>query len=141
MIQFRKLSLSEIKEYFESVKDDFESFKDEGHIKAFSKKLSEYADFEIYTNEENKIGGMIAFYMNNGNFVYLTFISVKKEFRSQKVFSRMLAALEKKANSENYPRIRLEVRKKNLLAREVYEHSGFVIIEKTDESLYMEKKI
>lgn len=141
MIQFRKLSLSEIKEYFESVKDDFESFKDEGHIKAFSKKLSEYADFEIYTNEENKIGGMIAFYMNNGNFVYLTFISVKKEFRSQKVFSRMLAALEKKANSKNYPRIRLEVRKKNLLAREVYEHSGFVIIEKTDESLYMEKKI
>lgn len=141
MIQFRKLSLSEIKEYFESVKDDFESFKDEGHLKAFSKKLSEYADFEIYTNEENKIGGMIAFYMNNGNFVYLTFVSVKKEFRSQKVFSRMLAALEKKANSENYPRIRLEVRKKNLLAREVYEHSGFVIIEKTDESLYMEKKI
>lgn len=141
MIQFRKLSLSEIKEYFESVKDDFESFKDEGHIKAFSKKLSEYADFEIYTNEENKIGGMIAFYMNNGNFVYLTFVSVKKEFRSQKVFSRMLAALEKKANSKNYPRIRLEVRKKNLLAREVYEHSGFVIIEKTDESLYMEKKI
>lgn len=141
MIQFRKLSLSEIKEYFESVKDDFESFKDEGHIKAFSKKLSEYADFEIYTNEENKIGGMIAFYMNNGNFVYLTFVSVKKEFLSQKVFSRMLAALEKKVNSENYPRIRLEVRKKNLLAREVYEHSGFVIIEKTDESLYMEKKI
>lgn len=96
MIQFRKLSLSEIKEYFESVKDDFESFKDEGHIKAFSKKLSEYADFEIYTNEENKIGGMIAFYMNNGNFVYLTFISVKKEFRSQKVFPECWLLWKKK---------------------------------------------
>lgn len=141
MTEMRKLSYSEVMNYFNRVQEDFSYLKDEEYKKSFAKKLSEYADFLVSIDEKQQIDGLIAFYMNNGEFCYLTFVSVDKTHRRKGVFSIMLKALEDKARNENYHLLRLEVNKKNLNAQNVYKHAGFTVIEETEKSLFMKKDL
>ena len=106
----------------------------------YSKKLADCADF-IVCRSMGQIAGVLAFYMNNGNFVYVTFVCVLKEFQRLSIFSNMLCQLESLAREKGYEKIRLEVAKENVSAQLVYLHKDFSIIEKGEKSFFLEKRI
>jgi ribosomal protein S18 acetylase RimI-like enzyme len=56
-------------------------------------------------------------------------LAVDAETRGQGLGSQLLAAVFEKARRENYCAVRLEVVNTNQRARELYERSGFVVVE------------
>lgn len=142
MIYLTPLHTQQIIEYFEQVKDDFVDFSDYDYIKNFATKLSNHALHICYKSKNNKSSknsGLISFYMNNGDFVYITFVSVQKDYRGKKVFSLMLNFLEQVMQKTGYSDLRLEVKKENLHAFNVYKKLGFKIFEQNENSYFMIK--
>lgn len=60
----------------------------------------------------------------NGDVWWIHSVYVKKEYRGQKVFSKMFRYVEERARSENIRGLRLYVDKTNLMAKEVYQKLG-----------------
>ncbi len=108
---------------------------------SFAAKLAEKAEFIVCRTSLKKITGLIAFYKNNGIFVYISFVCVLKSFQNNSIFSKMLLALELYAKENNYKRIQLEVASGNTIAQQVYQHKGFSLISKNSNSFHLEKNL
>ncbi len=141
MIQIKSLSQKEVKSFFERTTNDFNEFMDSGYVDTFSKKLSENAKFVVCYDENDEICGLIAFYMNNQKFAYLTHVSICSEQRGKGLFTKMLHFLENYAIDSCYKVIRLEVNKLNINAQNVYKKVGFSIVEESEKSWFMEKNL
>lgn len=107
---------------------------------AYSQKLADYANF-IVCRCSGQMAGILAFYMNNGLFAYVTFICTLKDFQGLSIFSGMLYKLECLSREKGYRKIRLEVACSNITAQQIYLHKGFSVVEKGDNTIFMEKKL
>ena len=134
-----KLNRNELDDFFSLAQEQYPFLFKKVDRFIFSQKLIANAEFIVCWSQEKKINGLIAFYQNNGEFTYITFVCVLKECRNKSVFSTMLQELELYAKKCGYKRIMLEVAIDNLLAQQVYRRKGFTVVEKKIESLYMEK--
>ena len=135
-----RLCEQDISCFFVKAQEQFPYLFNNLDISAFSKKLADYANF-IVCRCSGQMAGILAFYMNNGHFVYVTFVCTLKEFQRLSIFSNMLHKLENLAQEKGYEKIRLEVAKENHSAQQVYLHKDFSVVEQGDNSLFMEKWI
>ncbi|AEE16176.1 GNAT family N-acetyltransferase [Treponema brennaborense] len=135
------VSFDEVFEFVIQAKKHYPYLLEGVQIESFCKKISSLATFVTVRNESDKLIGLIAFYMNNSNFLYITLACVLKEYQGKKLFKKMFFLLETKAKCQNYPLVQLEVNKTNEKVKALYEHSGFIQILEKDESLIMQKKI
>ena len=108
---------------------------------AFAEKIAKNAEVIVCRTITEKIAGLMAFYKNNGVYVYITFVCVLKDYQKNSIFSKMLLMLEQYARGNDYKRIQLEVASDNIAAQKVYQHKGFFIIREENKSIFMEKNI
>lgn len=129
--------LTEFKDY-----DFLRVVKEEDERRAYSEKLSKYADaVAAYLNGE--VAGFMAEYTNNieSGCAYITFMAVKNDIGimgslvAMHMFSKMVAI----AKSKNLPKIRVEVNMDNLSSVAPLKTIGFKkVAEAFDNSIYME---
>lgn len=135
-----RLCEQDIFSFFAKAQEQFPYLFNNLDVSVFSKKLADYANF-IVCRCTGRVAGILAFYMNNGLFVYVTFVCTLKEFQRLSIFSNMLYKLEDLTREKGYEKIRLEVAKENNSAQQVYLHKGFSVVEQGEDSLFMEKWI
>lgn len=119
------------------------SSKENFDIKEYAKKIYDNAiTFEAY--DGNVLVGLIAayFHKEEENFVYLTSVSVKKEFQNMGIAFRLLHQCVLKAEIEDLAEINLIAHKDNCKAISLYKKFGFEIIEEYYNSgIAMQKKL
>lgn len=87
---------------------------------------------------------IIAGYFNDMTFqtAYLSMLAVAKEYQGKKLASSLLSEFEDYAIQNGMAYVKLEVRKHNTAAQNLYRKSGYEIIDEASEtSLYMRKKL
>jgi len=119
------------------------SSKENFDIRDYAKKIYDNAiTFEAY--EGNVLVGLIAayFHKEEENFVYLTSVSVKKEYQNMGIAFRLLHQCVLKAEIEDFAEINLITHKDNHRAIAFYKKFGFEIIEEYYNSgIAMQKKL
>ena len=118
------------------------SSKENFDLRDYAKKIYDNAiTFEAYGG--NILVGLIAayFHKEEENFVFITSVSVKKEFHTQGIAFRLLHQCMLKAEIEDYKEINLIVHKDNCKAISLYKKFGFEVVETYDNSeIFMQKK-
>jgi len=118
------------------------SSKENFDLRDYAKKIYDNAiTFEAYGG--NILVGLIAayFHKEEENFVFITSVSVKKEFHTQGIAFRLLHQCILKAEIEDYKEINLIVHKDNCKAISLYKKFGFEVVETYDNSeIFMQKK-
>ena len=87
---------------------------------------------------------IIAGYFNDmtSQTAYLSMLAVAKEYQGKKLASSLLAEFEDYAIQKGMAYVKLEVRKHNTAAQNLYRKFGYEIIDEASEtSLYMKKKL
>lgn len=87
---------------------------------------------------------IIAGYFNDMTFqtAYLSMLAVAKEYQGKKLASSLLSEFEDYAIQKGMAYVKLEVRKHNTVAQNLYRKFGYEIIDEASEtSLYMKKKL
>jgi predicted GH43/DUF377 family glycosyl hydrolase len=80
---------------------------------------------------DNKLIGLVAFYMNDGDFAYITNISVSNSHLRQKIALNLVNNCIEYIKERNISTIKLEVKRNNSRAISLYEKIGF---SKTNEN-------
>lgn len=87
---------------------------------------------------------IIAGYFNDmtSQTAYLSMLAVAKEYQGKKLASSLLSEFEDYAIQKGMAYVKLEVRKHNTVAQNLYRKFGYEIIDEASEtSLYMKKKL
>ena len=87
---------------------------------------------------------IIAGYFNDmtSQTAYLSMLAVAKEYQGKKLASSLLSEFEDYAIQKGMAYVKLEVRKHNTAAQNLYRKFGYEIIDEASEtSLYMKKKL
>ncbi len=87
---------------------------------------------------------IIAGYFNDTTFqtAYLSMLAVAKEYQDKKLASSLLAEFEDYAVQNGLGYVKLEVRKHNTAAQNLYRKFGYEVVDEASEtSLYMKKKL
>lgn len=114
-------------------------FRDEAQLEAYAKKWNDYATLCL-CRDNGLLIGMIAFYSNRRDldFAYITHVYVSSAYRRKGVFGRMLNVVVAYVQEKAIPKIKLEVKLTNIIARKVYEGNGFKEEGKaTEDSVYL----
>lgn len=136
-IQIEPLSSDDLRKYFIEAK----IFNNPYFFNERINKLSANACFVTVRNNE-KIIALIAYYMNIKPLCYITHLSVLESFRRRGIATRMLHYLEKEALSKGFSLMKLEVKKDNYQALNLYQQNHFTILENNNNSgYYMEKQL
>lgn len=111
-------------------------------IKELSQKFSKFAQV-VSAKYESEIVGFIAFY-NNDRINYSGFLSmliVKNQFQGYGVGSMLLELCIEQCKKGGMTTLRLEVNRENARAIHLYEKIGFKEVEKSEDSIFLEKKL
>lgn len=111
-------------------------------IKELSQKFSKFAQV-VSAKYESEIVGFIAFY-NNDRINYSGFLSmliVKNQFQGYGVGSMLLKLCIEQCKKDGMATLRLEVNRENARAIHLYEKLGFKEVEKSEDSIFLEKKL
>lgn len=87
---------------------------------------------------------IIAGYFNDttSQTAYLSMLAVAKEYQGKKLASSLLAEFEDYAVQNRLGYVKLEVRKHNTAAQNLYRKFGYEVVDEASEtSLYMKKKL
>jgi len=138
-----QLTAGQIQDYFIENTDIFRNtlFK-RVNIPEYSNKLSRNAvHFCAYTR--NELAGFLACYFNHPKkeFAYITTISVTAKYQSMGIAKSLMNNAIQYAKTNGFPRIRLEVRRDNLSAINMYNKMGFILQESRDEDLFLEMTV
>lgn len=143
--QIERLEFEELCAFLRlQAEDSFPNLKNEERLKMLAEKWSEYAEFCICRDDDEKLAGMIAFYSNNVlvGFAYIAHVYVTPEYRRHGLFSKMLEKMEVYVSGKGFHEIRLEVGKNNHSAQSAYLRNGFSQeANATTESDYMVKPL
>lgn len=141
-ISFERLSVEVLLDYLLLTSKDFPDLNNNYSIENRAKKLSDFANFITCRTITGKLVGVIAFYMNDQKFCYITHVSIMDGYKHRGLCRNMLESIEKMVRKSAYLSIRMEVLKDNIVAIKSYQHCGFEIVaDSSDNSYYMEKFI
>ena len=106
----------------------------------YIEKVQNNAVFVSLQDEKGIMKGLSISYMNRleRDFAYLTYIAICKEFRGFGAGKSLLAKTIEIVRECGFRRFRLEVRKRNDIAKNMYDSLGFAVVDKTENSYYME---
>ena len=112
-------------------------------LSQYATKLSAYGKVWCHYDMGKPVS-IIAGYFNDitSHTAYLSMLAVAKEYQGKKLASSLLSEFEDYAiqNEMNY--VKLEVRKHNTVAQNLYKKFGYEIVDEASEtSLYMKKKL
>jgi len=71
--------------------------------------------------------------------IFLSLIQIAPQHQNQGVGTKLIESLIVEGDRHNMP-VRLSVLQTNDLARRLYERLGFVVVQETDERIYMERR-
>ena len=135
----RNLSAIQIRQYFNENKELFNHTFSRIRPEDFADKISRHAlHFCAFHGEE--LSGFAACYFNHPlkEFGYITTISVKRKFQRKGIAERLMDEVIDYGKSHGFKKIRLEIRRRNLPGLRLYGDLGFEIVEKNDDSCFME---
>ena len=113
------------------------NLKKEVDIEAYSNKLFTNAmRFEAWDGE--KLVGIVAVYLNEANFAYLTNVSVDQNYTGQRIASTLMDQCIAFCRNSKIAFIRLEVKMENTPAIQLYTKYNFEKRESTDTTQFME---
>ena len=140
-IAIEQLQLEELHPFLrEQAEDTFPDLKDEERLSLLSEKWNSYAKFCTCRNDDGRLVGMIAFYVNQpeGGVVYIPHVYVRSACRGQRIMTSMLQIIEESVKEEGFKSLRLEVQKSNEIAQRAYSHYGFSYCgDASDKSIFM----
>lgn len=112
----------------------------EVNIALYAQKLSEKAHFLLMKKDDMTIG-FIAYYLNReSSIIYITLITVHRDFRHQGVGRIMMQSLINEYKQEfNY--IDLEVEKTNKFGQLFYKSEQFVLLEQRKEKFLLRRNL
>ena len=127
--------------HFENCDEDFiAGLVKKIDINEYSKKIFDNAKrFEAWYGDS--LAGLAALYINENDFLYLTNISVNKDFTGRKIASTLLEQCIVFARKQKAELIRLEVEKQNIPAIRLYEKFNFRVVETSAGAQFMERKL
>lgn len=111
-------------------------------IKELSQEFSKFAQV-VSAKYKREIVGFIAFY-DNDRIDYSGFLSmliVKNQFQGYGIGSMLLKLCIEQCKKDGMTTLRLEVNRENERAIHLYEKIGFKEIEKSEDSIFLEKKL
>lgn len=145
-----KLSISLIKDRKEieyiikSCADSFfnQSINSDKKIRELAEKYHESASF-ILALADGKTVGFAAFYSNDliTQVAYLSMIIVKESYQDKGIGQNILIDCINRCNQNGMKKLKLEVNCNNSKALNFYLKNEFKILEKNDESYYLQKSI
>lgn len=113
------------------------------NIVQYSLKLSTYG--KVWCHYDKKIPiSIIAGYFNDkkSQTAYISTLIVAKEYRGKKLASSLIVLFENYAFQNGLTNVKLEVRKNNVVAQNLYKKFGYEVIEEASETTYyMEKQL
>ena len=134
LFSYGKLSYEEVKTFLLETDKEFPTpLSTHIDIDVYAKKLSEFSDFAICT-EQGSIVGMISCYTNRPPLGYISNVCVKKQYQGQKVFSRLFHLLITNVKEKGVNLLSLEVDSDNIKSRRIYVHHGFRELESSQKS-------
>jgi ribosomal protein S18 acetylase RimI-like enzyme len=139
IIEQRNLSAIQILQYFNENKELFTYTFSRIRPEDFADKISRHAlHFCAFHGEE--LSGFAACYFNHPlkEFGYITNISVIRKFQGKGIAHLLMNEIIDYGKSNGFKKLRLEIRRKNLPGLRLYSDLGFEIVEKNDESCFME---
>jgi ribosomal protein S18 acetylase RimI-like enzyme len=108
-------------------------------MEAYAKKMADYAIlFEAWFDE--KLIGMVAMYLNEHKYGYITNVSVYNEYSGQGIAKQIFVNLMEYTKVNNISEIKLEVNALNIAAINLYKNFGFESIEEKNNQIIMLKK-
>ena len=109
----------------------------------YAEKVLVNAAFVSLQDENGVMKGLSIAYMNRKekDFAYLTYIAICEDVRGMGGGKSLLLETIGVARKKGFDRFKLEVRMDNEVARHLYESIGFVYVDKTDYSYYMELEL
>ena len=113
------------------------------NLSRYSSKLSAYGKVWCHYDMGKPIS-IIAGYFNDmtSQTAYLSMLAVAKEYQGKKLASSLLSEFENYAIQNGMGYVKLEVRKHNAAAQNLYKKFGYEVVENVSEtSLYMKKKL
>lgn len=130
-----KDGLQRIRNYLEYINIQFSNELNIYDIKNYSDKLFKFAETFFLINERNEDIGMCSIYINDdtNKILYISTISVKKEYLSNGLGQVLLNHIFEIKNKYKMNYIKLEVNKNNNQAIRFYKKNRFTIFE---EKLY-----
>ena len=110
-------------------------------LQQYASKLHSRAQFVLLEKFDSKIA-FIAFYKNNEDrSIYIPVVWVDNQHARQGIASKMLSYLHNQALKSGYKKIRLEVRKSNIPALDLYTSLGYTQQEERGQKLLLEKQL
>lgn len=109
-------------------------------LEVYAKKMADYAVlFEAWADE--KLIGMVAMYLNEQKYGYITNVSVYDEYGGKGIAKQIFVNLMEYAKANNISEIKLEVSEINIPAINLYKNFGFESIEEKNNQIIMLKKV
>ena len=134
--------VEELTHILESYLEDMPHFLEKiESLNDYARKVLRYGNVYVIKSEAGR-KGFIIFYANdrNENKAYVSLIAVSKEFRRQKIGTKLLSVCERVSKEMGMNGVRLEVDRDNTKAQKFYESIGFYVQKDTGaDSFYMEK--
>lgn len=93
---------------------------------AYAEKLLRLADIVTVENEKGEIIGLVAAYLNRGDFGFISMLIVMPEYRRCRVAESLCEKVHMLAREKSIPSIRGEIRKENTACRRLAEMLGYV---------------
>lgn len=129
-------------------KDELEEFlKDTQFISTipildYIKKVCQNAEFIIFRNE-SIIYGLSIIYVNKleVGFAYITYIAISQEYRGKGIAKKLLSYTCLLAQKRGFRYVRLEVKKSNSTAFQLYNRMNFRVIDENETSYFMEREL
>ena len=129
-----------IHKYLEEINLQFKEELNISNITEYARKLNENAEIYFLINDAHEDIGMCAIYANDNKnkIIYISSISIKKEYISKGLGQYLLNYVFKLKYDYKMNHIKLEVKKNNQKAISFYRKNGFIITEEKSESYLME---
>lgn len=129
-------------------KDELEEFLKDTQFKStvpildYINKVCQNAEFIIFRNE-SIIYGLSIIYVNKleVGFAYITYIAISQEYRGKGLAKKLLSDTCLLAQKRGFRYVRLEVKKSNSTAFQLYNRMNFRVIDENETSYFMEREL
>ncbi|WP_300921186.1 pyridoxal-phosphate dependent enzyme [uncultured Dubosiella sp.] len=112
------------------------------NLHQYTNKIIKYGKVWCHFDAEKPVS-IIAGYFNDvhSKVAYLSMIAVASEYQGRKLATSLLTEFENYALNNDMECIKLEVRKHNHIAQNLYKKFGYIIVEEASEDSFYMKKI
>ena len=140
-IHINTAKISDLSEHFDYCDEEFfQMILNDRNINEYIEKIFTYSTLYEYW-ENNLLAGFAAIYENRGTEqpAYMTLLSVVQNMHGKGIASGIMRFALESLKTKGFTTLLLEVHKRNIAGRRLYEKFGFSIErEKTEDSFFMQ---